>query len=171
MRKRKLVLILAIVVIATLVIITLITEPKTEAAEEIIIVKQAIAETKTIVKQFSASLQVSSGLTEKIELHIYKKNISERSVGLIRELFEVAIKGAEYGNNDMGLDVTNHYFFINKNNVLKGGETWSPNKKSRMGRLKNIGEQLIVLAKSNTELVEFDTKLTKKIVGLTGELK
>lgn len=110
--------------------------------------------------------------TEKIDLCIYKKEISKKSVDLIKELFETAIKGAKFVPNEMvGLDGMSHYFFINENGVLKGGKIWSPNKRSKMRQLVNIGEQLIKLSKSNAEIVKFDIKLTKKIIDLTYELQ
>lgn len=109
--------------------------------------------------------------TEKIELHMYKKEISKESVDLINELFETAIKDARHDDNRMGLDGTDYYFFINRNDMLHGGTVWSPNKKSKMERLVKIGDQLMGLTRSKKEIVEFDVKFTKRIIDLTNKLK
>lgn len=108
--------------------------------------------------------------TEKIELHIYKKEISKESVDLIKELFQTAIKKAKPHNNRTGLDGTDYYFFINQNDKLHGGTVWSPDKKSKMGKLVKIGDQLMGLTRSKKEIVAFDVNLTKRIIDLINEI-
>jgi len=47
----------------------------------------------------------------------------------------------------------------------------SPPTKSKMGRLVSIGLQLITLAKSDKEPIEFDTKFKAQITQLIVDLK
>jgi hypothetical protein len=60
--------------------------------------------------------------------------------------------------------------FIINDFGLKAGMIWSPYEKSDMGRLVEIGEELIKLVKSTSEIVEFDFNFENKIKKLKNDL-
>lgn len=72
MNKKKLIISIVIVAVIIIVLITtLIIQQKIKKSEENnqIVFKEVTAQTQTITKQYSSSLQVATGLDEKIELH------------------------------------------------------------------------------------------------------
>lgn len=72
MSKKKIIITVSIVVIliiALVIVLIIQQKSKNKATAEQVVLKEATVGTQTIIKQFSSSLQVSSGLDEQIELH------------------------------------------------------------------------------------------------------
>ena len=108
----------------------------------------------------------------KGEVNKFKIEIDKESVDLIKSLFSTAIAQVRYPKEEfLGYDGTNYYFSIKESGLLKSGTVWSPNEKTKMGKLVAIGYKLIELAKSEKEVVKFDAKLQKEIEDLINELK
>ncbi|MCL2859900.1 MAG: efflux RND transporter periplasmic adaptor subunit [Oscillospiraceae bacterium] len=86
MSKRTIILTvsIAIILIIALVIILVIQQKsKNTATVDQVVLKEATVGTQTIIKQFSSSLQVSSGLDEQIELHAtyyFNKLLVDKSI-------------------------------------------------------------------------------------------
>ncbi|MCL2341549.1 MAG: efflux RND transporter periplasmic adaptor subunit [Firmicutes bacterium] len=72
MNRKKLIISILIVVIIIAALITILIvqqRAKKAAAENQVVLKEAEVSSQTITKQYSSSLQVSTGLDEKIQLH------------------------------------------------------------------------------------------------------
>ena len=72
MNKKKLIfsVLIAVVLVITLIITLVIQQKsKNKAASNQVVKKETQAEIQTISKELSSSLQVSSGLAEKVEVH------------------------------------------------------------------------------------------------------
>jgi hypothetical protein len=121
---------------------------------------------------------------ENVKVNKFKVEIDEKSVDLIRSLFDIAIAqvrfprekivepdGTNYytlKNEVLGSDGTNYYFSI----YGSSGMVWSPHKsRPKMVKLVDIGNKLIELAKSNQEIVRIDIELQREIKKLIKELK
>jgi len=108
---------------------------------------------------------------KNIKVNKFKTEIDKESVELIKSLFEIAIAQVKYRKEEIvGFDGTDYYFSINKYG-LKSGTIWSPSNKTKMGKLVDIGEKLIELAKPKKEIVKIDKKLQKEIEELIDEFK
>jgi len=109
---------------------------------------------------------------EKIKVERKRIEISMSNALLFKELFKKAVNNQKYPENEnMGLDGTNYYFSV-ADRTLKTGTVWSPNKGTKMYRLKEIGYSLISLAnetkkgkiaKPKKELIEIIKNLTNEI--------
>ena len=72
MNRKRIILTASIVILIIIILIVVLIvqqKAKNSAVENQIVLKEATVQTQTIIKQFSSSLEVSSGLTENIELH------------------------------------------------------------------------------------------------------
>ena len=72
MNKKTIILTVSIIVILIIALVTILIiqqKSKNTAVAAQVVLKEATVGTQTIIKQFSSSLQVSSGLDEQIELH------------------------------------------------------------------------------------------------------
>ena len=110
---------------------------------------------------------------KKIKVKEYKSEIDKASVELIKSLFDIAISQTLFikpENEMLGTDGTDYYFSIN-NSGLKTGTIWSPPEDSKLGKLINISNQLIKLAKSRKSVVTFDEELQNNIKELINEFK
>ena len=102
----------------------------------------------------------------KIKVEKIKAEISLTSVELIKKLYKIAISQTSFPENNVGgLDGTNYYFTISDFGQ-KTGTIWSPPAKSKMSRLVEISYDLIKQTKAESDLVEFDIALTKRIEDL-----
>jgi hypothetical protein len=107
---------------------------------------------------------------KSVEIIKYKKTIEKKSAELVKALFERAILQTRYADNEIpGTDGTNYYFSINDFGT-KTGMVWSPFEGSLMGRLVEVGKELIKLAKSSDESILFDTDFINAINKINNEL-
>ncbi len=106
-----------------------------------------------------------------IEIKKYKKTIDKSSAELVKSLFEKAILQTKYADNEIpGTDGTDYYFSINDFGT-KTGMVWSPSKGSLMGRLVEVGKELIRLAKSAEESISFNKEFIDSINNINNELQ
>ncbi|MFD1096112.1 hypothetical protein ACFQ3Q_10165 [Salegentibacter chungangensis] len=104
---------------------------------------------------------------EKIKVLEYKKKIDKEQYDLIMPLFQNALNGTRYAEEEtIGFDGTDYYFIVFDNGI-KAGKIWTPNEKSKMGRLVEIGNELIKFTRNK---VKFDKNLKDKIELLNKEL-
>ena len=110
-----------------------------------------------------------------IKVKKFKSEIDKKSVELIKSLFGIAISQVRFPQTDTyykGLDGADYYFSIHDSWYgKKSGTVWSPDAKTKMIKLVDIGNKLIELAKSKKEIVKIDEKLEKEIKELIEELK
>ncbi len=107
---------------------------------------------------------------DKIEVTKIKKEIAADNVEIIVKLFKKAIMTVKYPDDELfGTDGTNYYFTVNDFGQ-KTGTIWSPNEDSRMGRLVEVGMDLIRLAKTRKNNIQINEKMIKKIKQLTKEI-
>ncbi|MEG1555673.1 MAG: hypothetical protein RR356_02990 [Bacteroidales bacterium] len=100
---------------------------------------------------------------KNIKVNKFKTEIDKESVELIKSLFEIAIIQVKYRKEEIiGLDGTDYYFSVDRYG-LKSGKIWSPSKMTKIGRLVDVGDKLIELAKSKKEKVKLDERLEKEI--------
>ena len=120
----------------------------------------------------------------RITVNKFRTEIDEKSVDLIKSLFDIAIAQVRYpkiiqsANSEeilipsIMLDGTSYYFTIGMIGYpLRSGYTRSPSKGTKMEKLVDIGEKLIELAQSESEKVTLDKNLQKEIEELTVWLK
>lgn len=122
---------------------------------------------------------------EQLKLTKIKKEITKESAQLIRKLFETAVVctkesddekitmvGENFSVTTKHLSVDGEeYIFTANIPIPKTGTTHSPPAESKMGRLVNIGLELITLAKSCNEPIEFDSSTKDKVTQLIVDLK
>ena len=110
----------------------------------------------------------------KVTASKFKIEIDKESVKLIKTLFSKAIDQVRYPPTmeegsviTIGSDGDNYYFTVNEYGYgIKSGTVWSPAKGTKMGKLVDIGNKLVRLAKYRKKTVQFDEKLQQKIVEL-----
>ena len=108
---------------------------------------------------------------EKVKVKKYRKAIDEKSVDLIRSLFDLAISQVKFPEEEIvGLDGTKYYFSIRKYG-MKSGVIWSPHEESKMSKLIDAGLGLITLAKSEHSSVKIEGALEQKIKNLIKEFE
>ena len=125
---------------------------------------------------------------KNIKVDRFKTEIDKKSVELIQSLFFIAVNQAKRPHLEIEiidgpdeqlilikglkipLDGTRYYFTATKY-YKRSGVTHSPVHGSKMKKLVDIGYELIELAKSQKEIVEFDEELQEKIEKLIEELK
>ena len=106
---------------------------------------------------------------ENVKVNKFKSEIDKDFVELIKKLFGKAISKTRFSENDLlGFDGVQYYFSF-RNSVTKSGTIWSPKKETNIGKLVEIGLELIELAKSKK--VKMNKELQTKIEKLTTELK
>lgn len=107
---------------------------------------------------------------DRIKVTEYRKEINKESADLIKTLFKTAILKSKFNEERfLGLDGVNYYFSYYEWGS-KSGSIWSPNSGTKMGRLVNIGNELIQLTKNADTPVNLSDKLKKDILNLTSEL-
>jgi len=107
---------------------------------------------------------------DKTKIIEFRKDINKESVDLIKTLFKRAILQTKFYDSELlGLDGETYYFSY-FDNGLKTGSVWSPNGRTKMGRLVNIGSELIDLTKKDEKPVLIDGKLKQDILDLTNKL-
>jgi hypothetical protein len=107
---------------------------------------------------------------DKTKVIEYRKGINKESVYLIKTLFKRAILQTKFYDSELlGLDGETYYFSY-FDNGLKTGSIWSPNGRTKMGRLVTIGSELIDLTKKDEIPVLIDGKLKQDILDLTNDL-
>jgi len=105
----------------------------------------------------------------KIKVDKYKSELTNKSAELMIKLFKTAINQTKYYENELlGFDGTDYYFSVFDKGI-KTGTVWSPNKKTRMGKLVEIGNHLIELVKQEKFKVDFNENLTSRIENLITE--
>lgn len=108
---------------------------------------------------------------KSIKVLEYKKEISKKSVDLIKSLFKNAVLKTKYSDDKtIRLDGVVYYFSYNEMGI-KSGKIWSPKVGSKMDRLVEIGLELIELSKNNDKNVEFNNALVDKIQRLVYDLQ
>ena len=104
---------------------------------------------------------------EKIKVKEYKKKLDKEQYDLIMPLFQNALMKTRYSEEEtIGFDGTDYYFIVFDNGI-KAGKVWTPNENSKMGRLVEIGNELIKFTRNK---VKFDKGLIEKIERLNKEL-
>ncbi len=104
---------------------------------------------------------------EKIKFKEYRIELDKKKYDLIMSLFNKALLNTKYKNHpSIGFDGTDYYFLVS-NNGMKAGKIWSPNKDSKMGKLVDIGNELIKFTKGDTN---FNKSLIRKIESLEKEI-
>jgi len=108
---------------------------------------------------------------EKIKVTKRKKEISQESVELIKELYKIAISKAKYIDKSyIGLDGETYYFSINDHGQ-KTGITWSPTEGTIMKELVLIGKELIKMTEEKETLVSINQDLKIRIENLIKKIK
>ena len=108
---------------------------------------------------------------EKIKVIKRKKEISQESVELIKELYKIAISKTKYIEKDyIELDGETYYFSINDHGQ-KTGITWSPTKGTIMAELVLIGNELIKMTEEKKSLVSINQDLKIRIENLIKKIK
>lgn len=124
----------------------------------------------TLIYRIPNQMIWSNNNQANIEVKEYRVEIDSRSVALIKSLFLKAIRQTRYPETKIwGLDGI-YYYFLAWGNGLESGKTWSPNTPN-MQKLVEIGEKLIELAKTKTELISFDEDFTLEIENLNKNLE
>jgi hypothetical protein len=104
-------------------------------------------------------------------LHKYNKEITKGSVDLIKMLFTTAINRVHWHNDNLiALDGAYYYFTVTGSR-RRSGMIYSPDEGTKMGRLVDIGYELIELVKGNSRIVEFDSVFSAKIQKLTENIE
>ena len=137
-----------------------------------------------VVYQIGEKMIWNNDNLEQLKLTKIKKEITKESAQLIRKLFETAVVGTKESDDEkitmvgenysvtiknLSLDGEN-YFFTANIPIPKTGTTHSPPAESKMGRLVNIGLELITLAKSGNEPIELDSSTKDKVTQLIVDL-
>jgi hypothetical protein len=105
---------------------------------------------------------------KNIKVKEYKKKIDKNNYILIVDLFQTVVKETKYSKDAMiGIDGTDYYFMVFDNGI-KAGKVWSPNENSKMGRLVEIGNDLIKFTRDKSK---FNNSLKEKIELLYKDLK
>ena len=105
---------------------------------------------------------------EKIKVTERKKEISKKSVELIKELYKSAINKTAFIEKDYaGLDGNTYYFSIND----LTGITWSPSEGTKMAELVLIGNELIKLTEGKESIIDINANLEQRITDLMKKLK
>lgn len=108
---------------------------------------------------------------EKIKVKKYRTEITKESAELVKSLFLNFIMQTKYPDNEIsGNDGTTYAFAVHYFG-MKSGTTWSPPQNTKMGRLVDIGQELIELATGNRKLVSIEGELKDKIIHLKNEGK
>jgi hypothetical protein len=108
---------------------------------------------------------------EKIKVIKRKKEITQESVELIKELYKIAISQTKFIQKDfIGLDGETYYFSINDHGQ-KTGITWSPPKGTIMAELVLIGNELIKMTEEKESLVSINPELKTRIENLIKKVK
>jgi len=118
---------------------------------------------------------------EKIKVIKRKKEISQESVELIKELYKIAISKAKYIEKEhIGVDGKTcytikkdgetYYFSINDQGQ-KTGITWSPTEGTLMAELVLIGNELIKMTEEKESLVSINQDLKIRIENLIKKIK
>jgi len=125
---------------------------------------------------------------EQIKVHKFRTEINKASFVLIKKLFDLAIAGVRFPTtpvpeidedgrvvlliHNLVEDGTSYYITTSVwGQYKKTGTIHSPGKGTKIGRLVNIGYQLIELAKSEKQIVDIGEKLQDEIETLIEELK
>jgi hypothetical protein len=106
---------------------------------------------------------------KEIEVEKYRIEIEEKSVEIIKNLFNTALSQTKYEER-LCLDCVQYIFSTTFG--LKSGRTrilGINNNETKMSKLVEIGNELIQLAKTSNEKVEFDSKFFEKIETLIKE--
>jgi hypothetical protein len=138
-----------------------------------------------VVYQIAEEMIANNPNWEQTKLKSIKKEITNESAKFIQRLFQAAVAGIKESDDEqitqvgdnytltvkhVGVDGENYFFTANVP-IPKTGTTWSPPTESKMGRIVNIGLEVINLARNEKEPIEFDSKLKEKMTQLTAELK
>jgi len=138
-----------------------------------------------VVYQIAEKMIWNNDNWEQIKLTKIKKEIAKESAQLIIKLFQTAVGETKQSDDERitivgenyqltvqhaSVDGENYIFTANIP-IPKIGTTLSPPAESKMGRLVSVGLQLITLAKSDKESIEFDTKFKAQIAQLIVDLK
>jgi hypothetical protein len=126
---------------------------------------------------------------EKIKVSKRKKEISQESVELIKELYKIAISKTKYIEKEyiskyiekeyiskyiekeyIRLDGETYYFSINDHGQ-KTGITWSPTEGTIMAELVLIGNELIKMTEEKESLVSINPELKSRIENLIEKIK
>ncbi len=108
---------------------------------------------------------------EKIKVIKRKKEISQESVELIKELYKTAISKTKYIEKDyVGLDGVTYYFSINDHGQ-KTGITWSPNEGTIMAELVLIANELIKMTEQEEPFVSISPDLKTRIENVIKKIK
>ncbi len=108
---------------------------------------------------------------EKIKVIKRKKEISQESVELIKELYKIAISKTKYIEKDyFGFDGVTYYFSINDHGQ-KTGITWSPTEGTIMAELVLIGNEIIKMTEEKESLVSINQDLKIRIENLIKKIK
>ena len=107
---------------------------------------------------------------KNVKLISNKAKLTENLYQKIIELFKLLDEHTKKSEDELiGFDGTTYYFATtNENEKVKIGETWSPNKKSQLGRLVSICDEIFSLG--NGENIS-QSKIVKNIEKLITELK
>jgi hypothetical protein len=116
---------------------------------------------------------------ETVKVKKYKTEMDIKSAKLLISLFSMAIAQVRFpppvekgGMVAIRHDGENYYFSVKEVGYgMKSGKVWSPEPGTKMNKLVTIGNKLIELAKSDTEIVIFSDELQKEIEELIEELK
>jgi hypothetical protein len=120
----------------------------------------------------SPSIWYSKG-KKKIKVDTSGKEIEYPSFLLIKKLFLSAVNNAHYPTDTLRgivMDGTNYYYSVN-DLEQRTGMTYSPKAGSKMNKLTEITNYLIVLVKSKSAFIEFDNAFSKEITDLTKQLQ
>ena len=108
---------------------------------------------------------------ENVKVIKHKSEIDKQSVELLKSLFGKAISKTRYLENEsLGFDGVQYYFSY-RNSTTKSGTKWSPKKETKIGKLVEIGSELIELVKTEKMKVKINKELKEKIGKLIIELK
>jgi hypothetical protein len=118
---------------------------------------------------------------EKIKVIKRKKEISQESVELIKELYKIAISKAKYIEKEhIGADGKTYYtikkdgetyYFSINDQGQKTGITWSPTEGTLMAELVLIGNELIKMTEEKESLVSINQELKIRIENLIKKIK
>lgn len=139
------------------------------AVEEVVVIERKRNKYFIVHHKMTKNIWYTKYDKERIKVDVKSVEILENDVLVFKDLFYEAVKNKKYPDQKMiTIDGAIYYFSV-AGKSLKTGMVWSPEKGSKMGKLKEIGYSLINLvtkiekgniAKPKIELIKRIKKLT-----------